>query len=438
MPGSRHFTVDAIRKDLPEKINEVELEKWQNISYLLQQGQSNTGKLIEKPSVRKIRLLKINGNRKEKTTFLKFLSEGALLIKEYIKAEIADVYIVEDEKICRLLYKHGYPSMGAAWPVGPGTVVSAYVAFCGETLILDEKSDYHKLYPLGTGRGGLKPIHLISIPMLTDDGNCKAVYEFGKISPDKKFNRAETSMCSCMVAWLGQSIITKPVQFGPSVETYQSLFSALERFQVSHADPEILISDILKVLLNTVPMEKVNYYEVIKGEEFRCRLRAQVGNDKWQCCPEYILKEGDFIKTIIDNHTSKSMSRDEIALLDEPLKYNFRGVVSYLCVPIGIKTKTRGVVELINKKDGDTFSDFDIDEATRCGIHCVAGLRFNRLYLKKQRTFAMCENQSRTLLRHMIPCSHDLELVKYKMANLNVPLIFSNLLTIHQKRNCRT
>lgn len=42
-------------------------------------------------------------------------------------------------------------------------------------------------------------------------------------------------------------------------------------------------------------------------------------------------------------------------------------------------------MELINKKDADAFIDSDIEEATKCGIHCILGLRYNRLYEKKQK-----------------------------------------------------
>lgn len=83
MPGSRHFTVDAIRNDLPEKTNEVEVEKWKKISYLLDQEELSTKKL----PLRKIRLLDLNVNLEDRSNYLKSLNEGALLIKEYIKAE---------------------------------------------------------------------------------------------------------------------------------------------------------------------------------------------------------------------------------------------------------------------------------------------------------------------------------------------------------------
>ncbi|XP_014281898.1 cAMP and cAMP-inhibited cGMP 3',5'-cyclic phosphodiesterase 10A isoform X2 [Halyomorpha halys] len=290
----------------------------------------------------------------------------------------------------------------------------------GQNLILDHDSDYGTLYPLGIGRGGLKPVHLISTPILTQNGDCKGVFEFSNISPNKTFTKAQTDMCSCMVGWFGQSVTIKTVQYASNVDIYQSLFDALGRFQTYHGDPEILISDALKVLRNAVPMDKVNYYEVHDGPELRCRLRAQVGNDKWQIFPEYTLKGEDIIRMVLINRNIKNMSREDISLLKGPMKHQFRGVFSYLCVPIGIKI-IRGVVELINKKDADAFADSDVDEAVRCGIHCVAGLFYSKLYSKKQKIYAMCENQNKTLAHHMTPCSHELDLVAYQKANLTMP-----------------
>ncbi|KAL5012489.1 hypothetical protein ScPMuIL_011040 [Solemya velum] len=273
--------------------------------------------------------------------------------------------------------------------VGKGLTVAAHVAFEKKSVLVDDVSqDYRFPYGIGIGEDSVQSVLCLPIALPSED--LLAVVEFTRSHEKSAFNELDVQNVNTLFGWMAACL--HEMNMRKVLNTQQKLNDFLLNTTKVIFDEmtsiDVLVQNIMSFTKNLVNADRCAFFLVDddKDELFADYFdegamengapvfskKPQIRFDKTKGIAGYVAKTGE-VANIKDAYSDPRFNRE----IDKTTGYRTRNI---LCMPIISKNKVIGVVQMINSKSGDHFTNADESAFKMFAVYSALALHYSRLY----------------------------------------------------------
>ncbi|XP_053400578.1 cAMP and cAMP-inhibited cGMP 3',5'-cyclic phosphodiesterase 10A-like [Mercenaria mercenaria] len=307
------------------------------------------------------------------------------------------LYVTRPNGVDLALYEpeKGFKVVG---PVGKHLTVSAHVAVEKKSLnIMDLPQDSR--FPKGIALGDESAHYVMAIPIVLEDGRCFAVAEFSRGWTEARFEDTAFELTNAIFCWINACVqkinINKLMKIHEALnefllETTKVMFDDI--YNIDHLVNHIMIftKNLVsadRCALFLVDEEREELYADMFDEGKQADDGTPVVSKKSQIrfprdrgIAGHVAKTGEIVN-IKDAYKDARFNPE----IDKKTGYHTKNI---LCMPISGKHGVIGVVQMINRINGDCFTQDDEDAFRLFAVYCALALHYSRVYssLTRQQT----------------------------------------------------
>lgn len=345
-----------------------------------------------------------------------------------------NLYVIRPNGVDLALFEPG-KKFRVVGPIGKHLTVSAHVALEKKSLnIIDLPQDSR--FPKGIALGDDCVHHAMAIPVILENGRCYAVAEFTRGWTMEPFDTKTFEFTNAVFCWVNACVqkikINKLLKIQEALnkfllETTKVMFDDI--YDTDHLVKHIMIftKNLVsadRCALFLVDEEKKELYADIFDEGKKedgapvLTKKSQIRFPQNVGIAGYVAKTADIVN-IKDAYRDSRFNPE----IDKLTGYHTKSI---LCMPISGKHGVIGVVQMINRLDGDYFTQDDEVAFKSFAIYSALALHYSRvyniLYLQQAKYKVAME-----VLEFHIACSEEsvAQLVsKYRLPEDNIPELF--------------
>ncbi|XP_014246052.1 cAMP and cAMP-inhibited cGMP 3',5'-cyclic phosphodiesterase 10A-like [Cimex lectularius] len=423
----------------PKRISKMEVQAAARIiaPFIYLRSQSAGPKNITtkgKKSFRTIRLTRPSFNIPNISSHLKttfdlpmLLLDSALTLKKCTKSENMILYLKDDAngEIFQFSTHVVAQSHRVNYKIQPGTTLAAYVAYTKQYVVTEDcLSDARFPFGLGwTTENG----PALCTPIITPIGlELFAVIELSRDLKDKPYSKREVEACLNLVGWIGATVQENQdsMLFEKERILYDYLKQLISIYFCQPIELNMFFSELVVSARIALCAQSSAFYTIAHVDDrgdLEMDMYAESGIDKHQRKQWFKL------------NTSKTVAA-RVAITGKPLNLSRKELVlnrfntsifkpipcrNILSMPVVYNKRAIGVVELLNKIDGEKFTKTDVDIMNNIILFCNATLSCYTLKEDMRRLLSRLKVRQKMLEYHMEPCIHDLQV--FHELNVTIP-----------------
>ncbi|KAL4229999.1 hypothetical protein ACF0H5_010387 [Mactra antiquata] len=301
-----------------------------------------------------------------------------------INADKVNMYVVSSSNWELSVYNQDQ-TMKVVGPMGPKMTVSAHVAAEQKSINVSDLPQDSR-FPKGVALGDEDAHHVIAIPIVLDNGRCYAVLEFIRGWNKDKFSSLDFEVAIAIASWVNACVqkmkYNKDALNKFLLETTKVMFDDMENI-------DLLVTNIMMFTKDLVSADRCSLFLVdndrneLFSDYFDDGQRTDDGK------PVFTKKSqirfplakgiaGYVAKTqqIVNIHDAYSDDRFNPEI-DKKTGYKTKNI---LCMPISGRHGVIGVVQMINRLDGDYFTEDDESAFKLFAVYCALALHYSRVY----------------------------------------------------------
>ncbi|XP_064618412.1 cAMP and cAMP-inhibited cGMP 3',5'-cyclic phosphodiesterase 10A-like [Liolophura sinensis] len=317
------------------------------------------------------------------------LNELCHVLAGALKADGFTLYVPEkdDTELCIYNDKKEKIPFG---PVGLNTTVAAHAAKEQQTLLIkDIKSDQR--FPKGVGREDYDCHSVICVPVILPSHDLIGIMEFTRDETKESFGKWELQTVNSLVSWVVVSLHEFQLNRILTTQTKLNDF-LLGTTRIMFDDMMSIDSLIQNIMMYTKGLVNADRASLFLVDEEKQEMYADYFDDgKVDEHDRPIFEKKSQIRFSINRgiagHVAKTGQSVNIHDAYKDPRFNAdvdkaTGFVtrSILCMPIISRGKVIGVIELVNKRDGDHFTGGDENAFKTFAVYCALALHYSKLY----------------------------------------------------------
>ncbi|KAL4230000.1 cAMP and cAMP-inhibited cGMP 3' [Mactra antiquata] len=317
------------------------------------------------------------------------MNEVCSVLKQAIKAESFAILTANENQTHLTLFdlNMGEPKVET---IGTDNTVAGHVAVEKSPLLLPNV-DEDSRFPNGIGFGKSNKYHVMSVPIQLSSGSIFAVIEFYNSTNCSPFGQQHFDMLCCVMSWVGACI--QKIKMNKLLKMQDSFNNfLLESTKVMFDDmynTDQLVTNIMTFTKDLVSADRcalflvdeernelyADYFDEGKTSQEGFPLyvkKSQIRFSRELGIAGYVAKTGEVVN-IKNAYEDERFNTD----IDKRTGYTTKNI---LCMPIHGKNAVLGVVQMINRKKGDFFTDEDVSAFKLFAVYCALALHYSRLY----------------------------------------------------------
>jgi len=286
----------------------------------------------------------------------------------------------------------GY-DLRACRAIGSGTTIAAYVASTSETLRFDDviSASTDSRFPEGVGHEDTPTHAVLCVPLTSPSKDLMGVMEFTRTKPNNPFDDRQLQTANAMAVWAG--LMLNQFQVNKALTTQGEInHFLLNVCKIIFEDIATMDSLLQKIITYTKRLLSADRCALFLLDKVKQELysnifdEGEVGEDgepvySTSTAVRFSIQKGiagevartDQVISIPDAYSDERFNRE----VDIITGYTSRTI---LCMPIRSRGEVIGVVEMVNKLNGELFTKADEQSFELFSTFCALALHYATVY----------------------------------------------------------
>ncbi|XP_033761049.1 cAMP and cAMP-inhibited cGMP 3',5'-cyclic phosphodiesterase 10A-like [Pecten maximus] len=317
------------------------------------------------------------------------MEELSKILAQAVDGDSHSLYIPKNNDTELHLYRGGVTIPYG--PTGKGTTVAGHVFETKASLTVSDLSLELGRFPKGTGPGEAIDVSVLCVPLILPSDDIIGVIEVIRSSKKHPFSKTDIQMAHALLSWMVACINENTLKRVLNSQQHLNDF-LLETTRIifdEMTSTDLLVQKIMMFTKNLVNADRCSMFlvdeetnelyadyfdEGLKTEDGQSIIskKTQIRFHRDKGIAGYVAQSGKVVN-IIDAYMDSRFNSE----VDKLTGYKTRNI---LCMPIVSKDQVVGVVQLINSKRGEHFTNADESAFRMFSVYCAMALHYSRLY----------------------------------------------------------